>query len=349
MGHRLTATLPSPGFWRGRRVLLTGHTGFKGAWLTLWLHELGASVTGFALPPEPNSLASLAQTERRLTSIHGDIRHPASLASAFAVSQPEIVLHLAAQSLVRQSYVAPVETFATNVMGTVHLLDAARQSPSVRAVLVVTSDKCYEPRPGGPPHREADALGGHDPYSASKACAELAAAAWRHAFAGPDIATARAGNVIGGGDSAAGRLVPDCLRAWTQDKAVRVRHPNATRPWQHVLDPLCGYLLLAERLAAGPGYAGPWNFGPPESWPVRDMVQRLAAEWGSGDWTCDPGPHPAETQDLAVDASQARERLGWAPRLGVAEALGWVAAWHKHTGGPAAAMQADLRRYAVDP
>ncbi len=345
MGCRLSGTLPSAAFWRGRRVLLTGHTGFKGTWLAHWLHALGADVTGYALPPEPGCLADCAGAE--IASVCGDVRDAEAVAAVFMQRRPEIVLHLAAQALVRRSHVDPVETFATNVMGTVHVLDSARRAAGVQAVVIVTSDKCYEPQPKFAPHVEADRLGGHDPYSASKACAELVAASWQHTFAGPPIATARAGNVIGGGDAAADRLVPDCLRAWTNGEPVRIRNPGATRPWQYVLDPLCGYLLLAERLAADRSFAGPWNFGPLEAAaPVSEIVRRLATAWGPGAaWAIDDTEQPAETQCLAVDATKARDRLDWQSRLTLAEALDWTVAWHRSSADPASRLRADISRY----
>jgi CDP-glucose 4,6-dehydratase len=345
MGRRLSGQRPSAAFWRGRRVLLTGHTGFKGAWLAHWLHALGADVTGYALPPEPGCLADRAGAD--IASVHGDIRDAEAVGAVFERARPEIVLHLAAQALVRRSYAAPVETFATNVMGTVHVLDSARTAPGVKALVIVTSDKCYEPHPKSPPFVEGDRLGGHDPYSASKACAELVAASWQHAFAGSPIATARAGNVIGGGDIAVDRLVPDCLNAWTRGEPVRIRNPDATRPWQHVLDPLCGYLLLAERLAEEGSFAGPWNFGPLEdAAPVRDIVRRLAAAWGAGaEWAIDATDQPSETQLLSVDAAKARSRLGWQSRLTLTEALDWTVAWHRAGGRAAGLLRADISRY----
>ena len=360
MAGSVSGCLPDPAFWQGKRVFLTGHTGFKGTWLALWLRRLGADVTGFALPPDHPSLAEDAGIEHRITSIRGDIRDRAALAGAFEATNPEIVLHLAAQALVRLSYQQPVETFATNVMGTAHVLEAARQAPCVRALVSVTTDKCYENREWVWPYRETDALGGHDPYSASKACAELVTAAWRRSFLSLErpgkpllaVATARAGNVIGGGDWSLDRLVPDCVRAFAAGQTVQIRSPHATRPWQHVLEPLCGYLLLAERLwTAGQNFAEAWNFGPAmdDVQPVSTVVQLLAQAWG-GDatWHISEGPHPHEAGFLAVDPSLARKRLGWRPRLQLESALEWTGRWYRqHAAGTDAArlVAADIERY----
>ena len=360
MESALTGALPDPAFWRGKRVFLTGHTGFKGAWLALWLRRLGAEVTGFALPPESPSLAEAAGLAQRIHSIHGNICDYGMLSRAIAAADPEIVLHLAAQALVRRSYDEPIETFATNVMGTAHVLEAARQAPGVRAAVCVTTDKCYENREWVWPYRETDALGGHDPYSASKACAELVAGAWRRSFlsggrAGKPplgVATARAGNVIGGGDWSADRLAPDCVRAFAAGQTVAIRNPNATRPWQHVLEPLCGYMLLAERLcASGQDFASAWNFGPAmdDVQPVSKVVQRLAEAWGpEASWHVTEGPHPHEAGLLAVDASLARRRLGWTPRLDLGQALDWTGRWYKNaaSGADAAGLvESDIERY----
>jgi CDP-glucose 4,6-dehydratase len=336
-------------------VLLTGHTGFKGVWLAFWLTRLGAEITGYALAPDTTpSLAVLSGVETRLHAVRGDIRDGAALAAAMARARPDIVLHLAAQSLVRRSYADPVTTFETNVLGTVQVMQAARNTASVAAVVVVSSDKCYENDESGHAHTETDRLGGHDPYSASKACAELAVAAWRQSFAtGPRIATARAGNVIGGGDWAADRLVPDCIRAFTAGEPARVRHPRATRPWQHVLEPLCGYLLLAENLcgATAADDATAWNFGPDraEARPVAQVVSRLAAAWGAGaGWLEDSHDQQHEATLLAVDASRARARLGWRPRLDLDTAIAWTARWYReadHGADAAALIEADLALY----
>jgi CDP-glucose 4,6-dehydratase len=328
----------NPGFWAGRRVLVTGHTGFKGAWLTLWLARMGAEVQGLALPPDTTpSLFAEAVTEDDVASHLLDLRDAAAVARCVAAAAPEAVFHLAAQPLVRRSYAEPVETFATNVMGTVHLLEALRAVPGLRAVVVVTSDKAYLNREWVWPYREEEALGGHDPYSASKAATELAAAAWRASFfvapGAAAIATARAGNVIGGGDWAADRLLPDLVRAALAGQPVELRNPDATRPWQHVLEPLAGYLRLAECLAgeAGQGFAEAWNFGPAaaDALPVGEVAAAAATAWGPGMTLhpgCGGGPH--EAMLLQVDASKARARLGWRPRLDIHQAIGWTIDWY---------------------
>ena len=330
----------NPGFWRGRRVLLTGHTGFKGAWLALWLHQLGARLTGYALPPatDPN-LFEAARVGELMTTLFADVRDLAMLNRAYAEHQPEIVVHMAAQSLVRASYEDPVGTYATNVMGTVNVLEAARHAGGVKAALIITSDKCYENTEPARAYAEGDALGGHDPYSSSKACAEIVTAAYRRSFfslaeaGGTAIATARAGNVIGGGDWADDRLVADMVRAFTSSRRVKLRYPAATRPWQHVLDPLDGYLTLLEELCnAGTQFTEAWNFGPDAAGErrvdaVADAMSRL---WGDGaGWEIDTGTDSYEAQRLALDCSKARARLGWAPRLDFAKSLEWTAHWYK--------------------
>ena len=341
-------------FWRGRRVLVTGHTGFKGAWLSLWLAQLGARVTGFALPAatSPN-LFMLAGIERRIDSQLGDVRDPAAVDAVMARSGADVVFHLAAQALVRRSYIDPVGTYAANVMGTAHVLDAARRTPGLRAIVVVTSDKCYENREWCWPYREDEAMGGHDPYSSSKGCAELLTAAWRRSFflsegAEPvGLGSARAGNVIGGGDWAEDRLVPDCMRAFASGRPVVVRRPAAVRPWQHVLEPLSGYLSLAEHLVRDPrSFSEPWNFGPStdEVRPVAWVVDQLSRFYGDGaGWETDPGTHPHEAEVLKVDASKARTRLGWTPRLSLEEGLRWTVDWYKRVcdGADAAALTVD--------
>ncbi|MBR0655594.1 CDP-glucose 4,6-dehydratase [Roseomonas arctica] len=328
-------------FWRGRRVLLTGHTGFKGAWLALWLSQMGARVTGFALPPPSDpSLHALASASVFEHDIIGDLRDPAAVDAAYARAAPEVVLHLAAQALVRPSFADPVATYATNVMGTVHVLDAARRQGGVAAVVVVTSDKAYENREWHWAYREDEAMGGHDPYSSSKGCAELVTAAFRRSYfaADPDgaaVASARAGNVIGGGDWALDRVVPDCIRAFADGRKVALRSPGATRPWQHVLEPLAGYLALAERLATGVDrarFAAGWNFGPAEAdaIAVGELVTTLARFWGDdAGWELDARPQPHEAHYLKVDASKARAELGWRPALGVTEALDWTVDWYR--------------------
>jgi CDP-glucose 4,6-dehydratase len=327
----------NPEFWRDRRVLVTGHTGFKGGWLCHWLAMLGAKVHGFALAPptEPNLYTIARGRSTVVGEFIADIRDPDALAHAFAASRPEIVLHLAAQPLVRNSYALPVETYTTNVLGTVHLLEAVRQNDSVRVVINVTTDKCYENREWARAYKESDALGGRDPYSSSKACSELVTAAYRDSFlsgAGVAVATARAGNVIGGGDFAADRLVPDFLRALDSGSVLRIRSPRATRPWQHVLEPVSGYLVLAERLHAEPSaFAEAFNFGPPDddSREVGWLVERLAAGSPGARWEIDGTPQPHESQALRLDSSIARSRLGWQPRWHVDDALERTLFWHR--------------------
>ena len=347
---------PDPAFWAGRRVFLTGHTGFKGGWLACWLRQMGAVVHGYALAPEPGGLGEALDVGRMMPGTLADLRDGAALGRAVAEAAPSVVFHLAAQPLVRKSYAEPLETFGVNVMGTAALLQAVREAPGVRAVVSVTTDKVYENREWPWPYRETDHLGGHDPYSASKAGAELVTAAFRRSFlagAGVAVATARAGNVVGGGDFAADRLVPDCVRAFAAGQQVVIRNPAATRPWQHVLDPLCGYLVLAEHLVGGPGFDSAWNFGPgmDDVRPVTDVVGLLAAAWGGqAGWTLDDAGHPHEAGLLAVDAAQARARLGWRPALPLAEGLAWTADWYKaHLRGAAAAdlVRADIERYCA--
>jgi CDP-glucose 4,6-dehydratase len=319
-------------------VLITGNTGFKGAWLSLWLSRLGASVHGFALDPATTpSLFALADGCGADTR-RGDVRDPAALHACVRAVRPRIVFHMAAQSLVRPSYDDPVGTYATNVMGTVHLLEAVRQAACARAVVVVTSDKCYENREWPYAYREIEPMGGHDPYSSSKGCAELVTAAYRRSFFGPGqacrIASARAGNVIGGGDWASDRLVPDAVRAFSAGRPVPIRSPGAIRPWQHVLEPLAGYIRLAERLAAADGdsLAEGWNFGPGDDdcRPVSSIVEHLASRWGRGAaWSASPGPHPHEAFHLKVDASKARAFLGWKPRLRLDDTLDWTLDWYR--------------------
>jgi CDP-glucose 4,6-dehydratase len=324
-------------FWRGRKVFLTGHTGFKGSWLTLWLKRLGANVSGYSLPPNTTpSLFEAADVRDGIRSTFADVRDLSSLSAAMTTAAPEVVLHLAAQSLVRESYRQPVETYATNVMGAVNLLEAVRSCPSVRSVVVVTSDKCYENREWLWPYREDEPLGGRDPYSSSKACAELVTAAYRHSFFGEQslagIATARAGNVVGGGDWAGDRLVPDLIAAFAAGRPAQIRNPSAVRPWQHVLDPLHGYLLLAEALAEDRGIARGWNFGPPEvdARPVSWIADELSGLWGEGaTWSREVQPQPHEANSLKLDSSMARTLLGWSPRLDLRGAMHWIVEWHR--------------------
>jgi CDP-glucose 4,6-dehydratase len=325
-----------PSFWQGRRVLLTGHTGFKGAWLALWLQSLGATVTGFSdcVPTVP-SLHDLAHMAESMENIVGDIRDPEAVEAAVVAARPDVVIHMAAQSLVRRSFAEPRETYATNVMGTVNLLDAVRRSPSVRVVVNVTSDKCYDNKEWEWGYREHEPMGGHDPYSNSKGCAELVTDAFRRSFFsgsnGPRIASARAGNVIGGGDWAADRLIPDVMRSALSGETLHIRNPDAIRPWQHVLNPLSGYLVLAQALWESPEYACGWNFGPadedvhPVSWIVSRMNQLWPEELRV---THDDGPHPHEARYLKLDSSRARAHLGWHPGWGLAEGLDAVVNWY---------------------
>lgn len=335
---------PDASFWKDKKVLVTGHTGFKGAWLVLWLRRLGAQVSGLALAPDTNpSLFELLQDTDTPSEIV-DIRDAAAVTRAVKAAEPEIIFHLAAQSLVRPSYAAPADTYATNVMGLVYLLEAARTAGRARAIVNVTSDKCYENREWVWAYRENDALGGHDPYSSSKACAEIVTSAYRRSFFrgnGDNIATAlasaRAGNVIGGGDWAADRILPDCVRAFSAGKPVTVRNPGSTRPWQHVLEPLCGYIVLAEKLHAhGGDFAEAWNFGPAESdaASVSRVVEMVIRLWGDGaSWLTENTPQAHEAGALKVDASKARARLRWHPRLTLDQALDWTVTWYKQQAG----------------
>jgi CDP-glucose 4,6-dehydratase len=331
------------GFFSGKQVFITGHTGFKGGWLSLWLTSLGARVSGYSLAPPTNpSIFELARIREMLVSHVADIRDVERLTSALAQSKAEIVFHLAAQSLVRDSYKSPVDTYSTNVMGTVNLLEAVRSCPSVKAVVNITTDKCYENREWDRGYREDDRLGGYDPYSNSKACSELVTAAYRSSYFNRDaylkhgvaIATARAGNVIGGGDWATDRLVPDSIRALLAGEAIRIRNPHAVRPWQHVLEPLSGYLALAQRLYQdGPEFAEAWNFGPEEgdARPVEWIVQRICQLWGEGArYEKDNVEHPHEAQQLTLDCSKTRARIGWKPRWRLENSLGSIIDWTRH-------------------
>jgi len=323
-------------FWQGRRVLLTGHTGFKGAWLSLLLQRLGARLTGFSsgAPTDP-SLFALADVGAGMCSVVGDIRDHAAVARAVAQADPEVVIHMAAQALVRRSFSEPRLTYETNVMGTVNLLDAVRGQAGVRVVINVTTDKCYENREWEWGYREDEPMGGHDPYSSSKGCSELVTSAFRRSFFGgvdaPRLASARAGNVIGGGDWGEDRLVPDVMRAALAGEAARVRNPNSIRPWQHVLNPLTGYLVLAQALWESDDLPRAWNFGPPDedACPVSRVLEQLADHWrGELRWNADPGPHPHEARYLKLDSSRARARLGWRPGVGLEDALKSIADWH---------------------
>ncbi len=326
----MEAVAVDPAFWHGRSVLVTGHSGFKGGWLVLWLESMGARVTGLSLPEH-------------------DVRDGAGTRAAVEAARPEVVLHLAAQPIVRRSYRDPVETYATNLTGTLNLLEAVRACDSVRATVNVTTDKVYDNVGRDSGYTEGDALGGADPYSSSKACSELVTAAYRRSFS-LNVATARAGNVIGGGDWAEDRLVPDAIRAGLAGEGVTVRNPDSVRPWQHVLDPLSGYLMLAERLYATPDYATAWNFGPAEadSLPVGEVVGRLARLWPGGiRYATDVDPSaPHEAALLRLDSTRARERLGWTPGWGLDEALQAVVDWHlaHRDGGDTRALALDQIR-----
>jgi CDP-glucose 4,6-dehydratase len=329
-------------FWRGKKVFLTGHTGFKGSWLSLWLDALGADVTGYALNPPTNpSLFVQAQVADVVRSIYGDVRDFQALKAAIDNSRPEVVLHLAAQTVVRRSYEDPVETYSTNVMGTVHLLEAVRQSGRPCVIVNVTSDKCYENREWVWGYRENETMGGSDPYSNSKGCAELVTAAYRQSYFPPAsvanhgvaLASARAGNVVGGGDWTADQLIPDIMRAFLAGQPCAIRNPLAIRPWQFVLEPLRGYLMLAERLAEDPQrFAEGWNLGPvaADTKPVSWIANQLAALWG-GDatWRQDTGFHPHEDMLLKLDATKAEVGLGWSPRLPLGQALEWIVDWYR--------------------
>ena len=337
---------PSHQFWAGRRVLLTGHTGFKGAWCARWLSRLGADVFGLSLPPEEGQTLWEASGRPGDHAVgFGDIRDADQVAGVFARVQPNIVLHMAAQALVHRSYDDPKETFDTNVMGLVHILDAARATQSVRAIVNVTSDKCYENREQVWAYRENEPMGGSDPYSASKGCSELVTASYRRSFFSRGdqlLASGRAGNVIGGGDWSRDRLIPDCVRAFTAGQAVSIRNRQATRPWQHVLEPLSGYLLLAQALVErGNEVADGWNFGPPDddAWHVGRVADTLVSLWGDGaSWHEDENAWPHEAMLLRVDATKARVGLGWRPRLDTATALAWTIEWYRAVLGGASAQ-----------
>jgi CDP-glucose 4,6-dehydratase len=332
----------NPAFWRDRRVLITGHTGFKGSWLALWLNRLGASVAGYGLAPATNpSLFELADVGSHLQSVIADIRNLDDVRHAMRNARPEIIFHLAAQSLVLESYRSPLETLAINVMGTANMLEAARSSDGLRAVVVVTSDKCYENREQQSGYRETDPMGGHDPYSCSKGAAELVTSSYRRSFfqagAMPAIASARAGNVIGGGDFAADRVLPDCVRAVERSQSVPIRNPDSTRPWQFVLEPLAGYLKLAEHLVQdGHGYAEPWNFGPADEEPhsVRWLCEHFAAvlaDCSGGHLSISAAQHSEtkhEAKLLRLDIAKARQRLDWHPVLTIRDAVSMTASWY---------------------
>lgn len=342
-------------FWHRRRVFLTGHTGFKGSWLSLWLEQLGANVCGVALePPTDPSMFKEARVAQAMRSEIADVRDLARVNAILGEHRPEIVFHLAAQPLVRKSYEDPVGTYLTNVMGTVNVLESVRRCDSVRAVVVITTDKCYENKEWIWPYRETDRLGGYDPYSNSKACSELVVSAYRNSFFnvadysrhGVGLASVRAGNVIGGGDWAKDRLVPDIMRAFTEGRTVRIRNPRAIRPWQHVLEPLRGYLAVAELLREqGTSCSEAWNFGPDQSeaQPVECIVRELAEIWGAGArWEREEGVQPHEAQNLKLDWSKAATRLGWRPQLRLREALALTSAWYQ-----ARLQEQDMRAFTI--
>ncbi|HEX9666456.1 MAG TPA: CDP-glucose 4,6-dehydratase [Thermodesulfobacteriota bacterium] len=329
-------------FWKDKNVLVTGHTGFKGSWLSLWLQSLDANVLGYALPPPTQpSLFEIARVAKGMTSIVGDIRDLEHLKKVFTKYEPEIIIHMAAKSLVRYSYINPVETYATNVMGTVNVLESVRQSDSVRVVVCITSDKCYENKEWHWGYRENEPMGGHDPYSSSKGCAELVIAAYRNSYFPAEedrdhrvaLASTRAGNVIGGGDWASDRLIPDIMKALMDKRPVIIRNPNSIRPWQYVLEPLRGYLVLAEHLwNLGPQFSQSWNFGPndEEVRSVAWIVDYLINQWkGNARWELDGAHHPHEDNYLKLDCSKAKSLLHWSPRLSISTALDWIAEWYR--------------------
>lgn len=327
-------------FWQGKKVFVTGHTGFKGSWLSLWLHSLGADVTGYALgPPTEPSLFDLCRLKEIIHSVRGDVRDLEQLTSAMLKAGPEIVIHMAAQSLVRESYRTPVETYAVNVMGTVNLLESVRNCKGVKAVVNVTTDKCYENREWVWGYRESEPMGGYDPYSNSKGCSELVTSAYRSSFFnqrdyavhGVAVASARAGNVIGGGDWAADRLIPDCVRALLKGERIRIRNPYAIRPWQHVLEPLSGYLILAQSLyEKGADFAEGWNFGPndEDARPVEWIIKKMCEKWGNNSsYEIDKGDHPHEARYLKLDCSKAKAGLEWHPRWDLEKAIDSIIEW----------------------
>ena len=325
-------------FWKGKRVFITGHTGFKGSWLALWLQEMGSIVKGFSLEPITNpSLFYKANVSSGMESEIGDIRNLEILSKSMTLFNPDILIHMAAQPLVRLSYIRPIETYTTNVIGTVNVLDVARNCNNLKAIICVTTDKCYENKEWDWGYRENDPMGGHDPYSSSKGCAELVTSAYRRSFFyttdSPSLASARAGNVIGGGDWSDDRLIPDILKAFEKSKSVIIRNPLSTRPWQHVLEPLCGYLILAEKLYDfGDEYAEAWNFGPNDEdcKSVEWILDKMAHKWGNGaNWKLDKNNNPHEANFLKLDCSKANNKLKWNPKLKLDETLDLIVNWHK--------------------
>lgn len=353
--------------YKGKKILITGHTGFKGAWLGTWLHSLGAKMMGIALAPtaEPSLYTTIGVKDWLHEEQIMDISHAQKLCSVIKEFKPEIIFHLAAQSLVRPSYQYPLETFNTNIMGTAHVLEACR-SISARAVVIVTSDKCYANREWVWGYRENDPMGGHDPYSASKGCAELVTDSYISSFFSPEkygrnhhtaIATARAGNVIGGGDWSLDRLIPDCVRALSQNETIRIRFPQAVRPWQHVLESLSGYLLLAANLyESGVDYGGGWNFAPlnrGDTWPVERITCEICSLWGHGNFTVENTGQPHEAHSLNLDASKACQKMGWQPKWSVARAIQECILWYKaHLNNPSTAHMREvtfeqIQKYSV--
>lgn len=345
----------SVGFWQGKKVFLTGHTGFKGSWLALWLHSLGAEIYGYSLIQDDEQKARSNMLASKLTQEAGDICDASRVLQAMQNFQPHIVIHLAAQSLVRLSYREPLATFQSNVMGTACVLDAVAKTPSVRCALIITTDKCYEDQHWPWGYRETDRLGGYDPYSASKAAAELTCAAWRSSFLaekGVTVMSARAGNVIGGGDFAEDRLIPDMVRAFSAGRPVHLRNPQAVRPWQHVLEPLAGYMHLIRLACEGRDVAGAWNFGPDDSQvqTVEWMTEHFSEAWGTSlHWTRDDSPQPHETDVLLLDCSKARRLLGWRFALNAGQALNWTAEWYRRVlagESPVDLSMEQIRAYA---
>ena len=342
VGIRMVDGLVHPSFWSGKRVFLTGHTGFKGGWLSLWLFSMGAKVTGYALAPNtsPNFFEE-AQVEGDLEKSYiADIRDQEKLQKAMAAAEPEIVIHMAAQPLVRFSYANPIETYATNVMGTVNVLESIRSLTCVRAAVIVTTDKCYENQGSNSGYREDDPMGGYDPYSSSKACAELVTSAYRQSYFSPEkfnqhrvgVASVRAGNVIGGGDWSEDRLIPDAIKAFELGEPLIIRNPLAARPWQHVLEPLSGYLVLAQALyQEGPKFNGGWNFGPrdEDARQVKDVINLLIERWKSAaSWRQDQSEQPHEAHSLKLDCSKAQEHLSWVPKWNLEQAIDKISQWH---------------------
>lgn len=348
-------------FWQGRRVFLTGHTGFKGGWMSLWLQSLGAKVHGYSLaaPTCPNLFEVARVAQGMSANLEADIRDYGAMSAAVQAARPEIVIHMAAQPLVRHSYREPLQTYSTNIMGTAHLLEAVRSTPGVRAVVNVTTDKCYENLETQQGYRETDSLGGCDPYSSSKASAEMITAAYRASYFNPAdykshgvaLASVRAGNVIGGGDWASDRLIPDIYRAFNDGRPVLIRNPKAVRPWQHILDPVCGYLMLAQRLVQdGAAFAEAWNFGPndEDARSVEWIVQRMASRWNEGArWQVDGRAHPHEAQALRLDITKARIRLNWQPALGLPDALDLTLEWMRHYRAGADMREVTLKQIAA--